>query len=58
MCEVAWRGYIEYRKSPHADQPVFREVANAAKSLAQMVRRIRSGKFKPADAGLRDPRQK
>jgi len=55
-------GYYEPYATSHAaldeDRDLFVEVANAAKSLAQMVRRIRGGKFKPADAGLRDPRQK
>jgi multimeric flavodoxin WrbA len=55
-------GYYEPYATSHAaldaDRAVFTEVANAAKSLAELVRQIRSGKFKPADAGLRDPRQK
>jgi multimeric flavodoxin WrbA len=55
-------GYYEPYATSHealdADKDLFVEVANAAKSLVQMVRQIRSGDFKPADAGLRDPRQK
>lgn len=57
VCAVAWNGYIEYRKLD-ADRALFIEVDNAAKSLARMIGQVRSGKFRPADAGLRDPRQK
>jgi multimeric flavodoxin WrbA len=55
-------GYYQPYATSHAaldaDRALFTEVANAARSLAQMVRQIRSGEFEPADAGLRDPRQK
>jgi len=40
------------------DRDVFTEVENAARSLAEMVRQIRSGRFRAADARVRDPRQK
>jgi hypothetical protein len=34
------------------------QVENAAKSLARLVRDIRSGAYRAPDAGLRNPRQK
>ena len=34
------------------------EVENAARSLVQRVRDIRSGQYRAPDAGLRHPRQK
>jgi multimeric flavodoxin WrbA len=55
-------GYYEPYAISHqtldADRDLFTEVANASHSLAAMIGQIRSGKFTPPDAGLRDPRQK
>ncbi|HUQ26476.1 MAG TPA: flavodoxin family protein [Burkholderiales bacterium] len=50
--------YATSHEALDADRDLFIEVDNAAKSLARMMAQIRSGKFRPADAGLRDPRQK
>jgi hypothetical protein len=41
-----------------AQPETFVLVENAAKSLANMVRAIRSGVYRAPDAGLRSPRQK
>jgi multimeric flavodoxin WrbA len=55
-------GYYEPYATSHqsldADRDLFTEVENAAKSLAHMIGQIRSGEFRPSDAGLRNPRQK
>jgi len=55
-------GYYEPYATSHealdAAPDIFAEVENAAKSLAQRVRDIRSGKYRAPDAGLRHPRQK
>ena len=55
-------GYYEPYATSHealdADRDLFKEVDNAARSLAEMIRQIRRGEFTPPDAGLRDPRQK
>ena len=55
-------GYYEPYATSHDKldgQPdVFVLVENAAKSLANLVREIRSGSWRPPDAGLRNPRQK
>jgi multimeric flavodoxin WrbA len=56
-----WIGYYKPYATSHdeldADQGVFREVENAAASLANMVEKLRSG-YMPPDAGLKDPRPK
>jgi hypothetical protein len=55
-------GYYEPYATSHEaldnDSALFTEVENAARSLAELVRQIRAGTFRPPDAGLRDPRQK
>ncbi len=56
-----WIGYLKPYATSHddldADPAVFKEVENAAASLAGMVERLRSG-YVPPDAGLQDPRPK
>jgi multimeric flavodoxin WrbA len=58
-------GYIGYYKpyaTSHdeldADRDLFAEVENAAKSLAALVKQIRSGDYRAPDEGLKDPRPK
>jgi multimeric flavodoxin WrbA len=55
-------GYYEPYATSHdkldASPEIFTEVANAARSLVQRVRDIRSGQYRAPDAGLRHPRQK
>lgn len=55
-------GWYEPYASSHqeldADTDVFIEVANAARSLLEMTRQIRSGAYKAPDAGLEVPRNK
>jgi hypothetical protein len=56
-----WIGYYKPYATSHdeldADPDVFREVENAAASLAAMVEKLRGG-YRPPDAGLADPRPK
>lgn len=55
-------GYYEPYATSHekldAQPETFVQVENAAKSLVNMVRAIRSGAYRAPDAGLRNPRQK
>jgi multimeric flavodoxin WrbA len=55
-------GYYEPYATSHekldASPDVFVKVENAAKSLVQLVRDLRSGAYRVPDAGLRDPRPK
>jgi hypothetical protein len=55
-------GYYEPYATSHdkldASPDVFTEVENAAKSLANLVRAMRSGAYRAPDAGLKHPRQK
>ena len=55
-------GYYESYATSHekldASSDVFVKVENAAKSLVQLVRDLRSGAYRAPDAGLRDPRPK
>jgi hypothetical protein len=55
-------GYYEPYATSHdkldASPDIFVEVENAAMSLAQRVRDIRSGQYRAPDAALRHPRQK
>jgi multimeric flavodoxin WrbA len=55
-------GYYEPYATSHdtldASPEIFTEVENAAKSLATLVRAIRSGEYRAPDAGLRHPREK
>lgn len=56
-----WIGYLKPYATSHdeldADPAVFKEVENAAASLAGMVERLRGG-YVPPDAKLEDPRPK
>jgi len=58
----AYVGYLEPYATSHddldADKDFQTEVANAAKSLANRVREIRSGHFRDPDEGLETPRPK
>ena len=58
----AYVGYLEPYATSHdeldADKDFHIEVANAAKSLANQVREIRSGRFREPDEGLETPRPK
>jgi multimeric flavodoxin WrbA len=55
-------GYYEPYATSHealdGDRDLLTEVENGARSLAELVRQIRAGTFRPPDAGLHDPRQK
>jgi len=55
-------GYYEPYATSHdkldASPDIFAEVENAARSLASLVRDLRSGAFQAPDSGLRHPRQK
>ena len=55
-------GYFEPYATSHdaldKDEAVQEEVRNAAKSLVETVKQIRSGKLKQPDAGLEEPREK
>jgi multimeric flavodoxin WrbA len=55
-------GYYEPYATSHADldadPDVFAEVRNAAQSLMEMIRMIRSGEYKAPDRDLEEPRQK
>jgi len=58
----AYLGYLEPYATSHddldADKDLHTEVKNAAKSLANMVREIRTGKYRAPDASLASPREK
>jgi hypothetical protein len=55
-------GYYQPYATSHADldadQDVLAEVRNAAESLVEMVRMIRTGEYKTPDHDLEEPRQK
>jgi multimeric flavodoxin WrbA len=55
-------GYYEPYATIHADldadPDVFEEVRNAARSLTEMIRMIRTGEYKAPDRDLKEPRQK
>ena len=55
-------GYYEPYATSHdkldAQPETFVQVENAALSLANLVRDMRSGTWRAPDAGLRNPRQK
>jgi hypothetical protein len=53
-----WEPYATNHDKLDAQPETFVQVENAAKSLANMVRAIRSGEYKAPDAALRNPRQK
>jgi hypothetical protein len=53
-----WEPYATSHDKLDAQPEIFTLVENAAKSLAGMVRAIRSGAYRAPDEGLRNPRQK
>ncbi|HTG96795.1 MAG TPA: flavodoxin family protein, partial [Burkholderiales bacterium] len=53
-----WEPYATSHDKLDAQPETFVQVENAAKSLASLVRGIRSGTYRAPDAGLRNPRQK
>jgi hypothetical protein len=53
-----WEPYATSHDKLDAQPETFVQVANAATSLVNMVRAMRSGEYKAPDAGLRNPRQK
>ena len=53
-----WEPYATSHDKLDAQRDTFVLVENAAKSLASLVRAIRSGAFRAPDEGLRNPRQK
>jgi hypothetical protein len=53
-----WEPYATSHDKLDAQPETFVQVENAAKSLVNMVRAMRSGGYKAPDAGLRNPRQK
>jgi multimeric flavodoxin WrbA len=58
----AYLGYMRPYATSHDDldddTALQEEVGNAARSLVEAVRQLRSGELKPADAGLTSPRPK
>ncbi len=57
-----WIGWYQPYATSHddldRDKDVFTEVKNAALALADMVKQIRGGEYRAADAKLHDPRKK
>jgi multimeric flavodoxin WrbA len=53
-----YRPYATSHDQLDEDQNFQEEVRNAARALVEAVRQLRSGKLKPPDASLRDPRPK
>ncbi|MCD6042513.1 MAG: NADPH-dependent reductase [Burkholderiales bacterium] len=53
-----WEPYATSHDKLDAQPETFVQVDNAAKSLVNMVRDMRSGAWRAPDAGLRNPRQK
>ncbi|HET6203231.1 MAG TPA: flavodoxin family protein [Planctomycetota bacterium] len=53
-----YRPYATSHEDLDEDTGLFEEVRNAALSLCEMIRQIRSGAYRPPDRDLRDPRQK
>jgi len=53
-----WEPYATSHDTLDGEPEIFILVENAAKSLVNMVRAIRSGAYLAPDAGLRNPRQK
>ena len=53
-----WEPYATSHDKLDSQSETFVQVENAAKSLVNMVRAIRSGTYRAPDAGLRNPRQK
>ncbi|MEO8260106.1 MAG: hypothetical protein ABI868_22360 [Acidobacteriota bacterium] len=53
-----YRPYATSHEDLDADPDVFARVTNAALSLAAMIAQIRSGRYRPPDDNLEEPRQK
>jgi multimeric flavodoxin WrbA len=53
-----WEPYATSHDKLDAQPETFVQVENAARSLANMVRAMRSGAYRAPDEGLRNPRQK
>ena len=57
-----WIGWYQPYATSHQeldkDRALFIEIENAALTLANMVKQVRSGKYQAPDKGLSDPRQK
>jgi multimeric flavodoxin WrbA len=53
-----WEPYATSHDKLDAQPETFVQVENAARSLVNMVRAMRSGEYRAPDAGLRNPRQK
>jgi multimeric flavodoxin WrbA len=53
-----WEPYATSHDKLDSQPEIFTLVENAAQSLANMVRAMRSGAYRAPDAGLRNPRQK
>ena len=57
-----WIGWYQPYATSHQDldkdAEIFTEIENAALSLANMIKQIRSGKYQAPDEGLHDPREK
>jgi multimeric flavodoxin WrbA len=53
-----YRPYATSHEDLDADPDVFEEVRNAARSLMNMVTKIRTGEWKSPDEGLHEPREK
>jgi multimeric flavodoxin WrbA len=53
-----WEPYATSHDKLDSQPETFTQVENAAKSLVNMVRAIRSGAYRAPDEGLRNPRQK
>jgi hypothetical protein len=56
---IGWyKPYATSHEDLDADPDTFTQVGNAALSLVDMVRQIRSGEYRAPDAGLHSPREK
>jgi hypothetical protein len=57
-----WVGWYQPYATSHEDldkdQDLFAEVGNAAAALANIVKQIRTGRYRSPDEGLHDPREK
>ncbi len=53
-----YRPYAVSHEDLDADEELPVQVRNAALSLAELIRQLRSGAYRAPDAGLRDPREK
>ncbi|MGN6465183.1 MAG: NADPH-dependent FMN reductase, partial [Rhizobiaceae bacterium] len=53
-----WKPYATSHQELDENQAVLEEVRNAARSLAEGVRKRRAGQFRQLGANLKDPRPK